>query len=32
MIERCDLNAVSQGILASGPGYTYCSGNVKTTS
>ena len=31
MIERCDLNAVSQGILASGPGYTYCSGNVKTT-
>ena len=26
--RRCDLNAVSQGILASGPGY---SGNVKTT-
>ena len=31
VLERCDLSAVSQGALASGPGYTYCSGDVGTT-
>ena len=31
MLERCELSAVSKGVLASGPGYTYCNGEVKTT-
>ena len=32
VLERCDLSAVSQGALASGPGYTYCSGDVRLHS
>ena len=31
MLERCELSAVSKGVLASGPGYTYCNGDVKAT-
>jgi len=31
MMERSKLGAVSEGMLSSGPGYTYCSGDVKTT-
>ena len=31
VLERCALSAVSQGALASGPGYTFCSGDVRTT-
>ena len=31
MLERCELSAVSKGVLASGPGYTYCNEDVKTT-
>ena len=31
VLERCGLNAVSLGSLASGPGYTYCSGSTRTT-
>ena len=27
----CELSAVSQAILASGPAYTYCSGETRTT-
>ena len=30
VLERCALSAVSQGALASGPGYTFCSGDVRT--
>ena len=31
VLERCSLSAVSQGAMASGPGYTFCSGDVRTT-
>ena len=31
VLERCSLSAVSQGVMASGPGYTFCSGDVRTT-
>ena len=31
VMDRCSLSAVSLGSLASGPGYTYCSGEVRTT-
>ena len=31
VLERCGHNAVSLGRLASGPGYTYCSGTTRTT-
>ena len=31
VMEGCELSAVLQGILASGPAYTYCSGEVRTT-
>lgn len=31
VLERCDLSAVSMGALASGPSYTYCSGEARTT-
>ena len=31
MMERCELSAVSEGVISSGPGYTYCSGDVRTT-
>ena len=31
VLEQCGLSAVSQGALASGPCYTFCSGNVQTT-
>ena len=31
VMEGYELSAVSQGILASGPAYTYCSGEVRTT-
>ena len=31
VLEKCELSAVSQGALASGPGYTYCTGEVRTT-
>ena len=30
LLRRCDLNAVSLGCLASGSGYTYVSGTVRT--
>ena len=30
-VERCSLSAVSQGAMASGPEYTFCSGDVRTT-
>lgn len=29
--DGCELSAVSQGTLARGPAYTYCSGNTRTT-
>ena len=31
VLERCELSAVSQGALASGPVYTYCSGEARAT-
>ena len=31
VLEQCDLSAVSQGALASGPRYTFCSREVQTT-
>ena len=31
VLERCEFSTVSQGALASGPVYTYCSGDVSTT-
>ena len=31
VLERCELSTVSQGALASGPVYTYSSGEVRTT-
>ena len=31
MLGRCELSAVPKGVLASGPGYIYCNGAVKTT-
>lgn len=31
VMDRGNLSAVSLGSLASGPGYTYCSGDVRTT-
>ena len=31
ILERCNLSAVSQEALASGPRYTFCSGDVCTT-
>ena len=31
VLERCSLSAVSQGAMASGPRYTFCSGDVRTT-
>ena len=31
VLERYELSAVSQGALASGPVYTYCMGEVRTT-
>ena len=30
-MERCELSAVSEGVLSSGVGYTYCSGEVRIT-
>ena len=31
IMERCELSAIYQGVLASGPKHTFCSGNVRTT-
>ena len=31
MLDRCEISAVYLGSLASGPTYTYCSGDVRTT-
>ena len=31
LFDRCEVSAVSLGSLASGPTYTYCSGDVRTT-
>ena len=31
VLERCELSAISQGTLPSGPVYTYCSGEARTT-
>ena len=31
VLERYSLSAVSQGVMASGPEYTFCSGDVRTT-
>ena len=31
VMDRCELSAISQGALASGPKHTFCSGNVRTT-
>ena len=31
MMERCELSAVSEGVLSSGVRFTYCSGDVGTT-
>ena len=31
ILEQCDLSAVSQGALASGPGYPFCGGDTRTT-
>ena len=31
LLERCELSVVSQGAMASGPAYTFCNGDVKTT-
>ena len=31
ILGRCELSAVSEGVLASEPGYTYCSANLRTT-
>ncbi len=31
VLQQCDLSAVSQGALASGPGYTFYSGDTRTT-
>lgn len=31
VLEKYELSAVSQGAMASGPGYTYCSEEVRTT-
>ena len=28
-MERCELGAISQGVLASGRKHTFCSGNVR---
>ena len=30
VLERCSLSAVSQGAMAFGPGYTFCSADVRT--
>lgn len=31
ILEQCGLSAVSQGAMADGPGYTFCSGEVRST-
>ena len=31
VMERCELSAVSMGAMASGPAYTFCGGEVRST-
>ena len=31
MLGKCELSAVSEGVLVSGPGYTYCSSDLRAT-